>query len=65
MTTDQVLVQIRMDAKLKEEAAEVFDKMGIDIPTAVRMFLKLLSESSVFLLIRMYPMYRLHPNLKR
>ena len=40
MTTDQILVQIRMDAKLKEEAAEVFEKMGIDIPTAVRMFFK-------------------------
>lgn len=34
------LLQVRIDEKLKEEAAEVFDKLGIDISTAVRMFLK-------------------------
>lgn len=37
---DQVLVQIRVDRKLKEEAAELLDSIGLDIPTAVRMFLK-------------------------
>ena len=40
MTTEQSLIQIRVDAHLKEQASEVFDKIGIDIPTAVRMFLK-------------------------
>lgn len=34
------VLQIRMDEDLKNEAAELFDKMGIDIPTAIRMFLK-------------------------
>ena len=40
MTTEQSLIQIRVDAHLKEHASEAFDKIGIDIPTAVRMFLK-------------------------
>ena len=40
ITTEQSLIQIRVDAHLKEQASEVFDKIGIDIPTAVRMFLK-------------------------
>ena len=40
MSTEQSLIQIRVDAQLKEQASDVFDKIGIDIPTAVRMFLK-------------------------
>jgi DNA-damage-inducible protein J len=34
------LLQVRIDDSLKEEAAKVFDNLGIDTSTAVRMFLK-------------------------
>lgn len=38
--TEQTMLQVRIDNKLKEEAAAVFEQIGIDIPTAVRMFFK-------------------------
>lgn len=34
------LVQIRVEDELKTEAAQIYEKLGIDLPTAVRMFLK-------------------------
>ncbi len=34
------LLQVRVDDSIKEEAAQVFDRLGIDTSTAVRMFLK-------------------------
>ena len=34
------LVQIRIDDELKQAAVEIFDQLGIDLSTAVRMFLK-------------------------
>ena len=34
------LLQVRVDDSLKDEAAKVFDNLGIDTSTAVRMFLK-------------------------
>lgn len=34
------VMQIRIDEQLRNEAAEVYERLGIDIPTAVRMFLK-------------------------
>lgn len=34
------LLQVRIDDSLKNEAAQVFDRLGIDTSTAVRMFLK-------------------------
>ncbi len=34
------LLQVRVEDSLKEEAAQVFDRLGIDTSTAVRMFLK-------------------------
>ena len=34
------LLQIRIDDELKVEAAQIFEQLGIDIPTAVRIFLK-------------------------
>ncbi|MCR5599936.1 MAG: type II toxin-antitoxin system RelB/DinJ family antitoxin [Ruminococcus sp.] len=37
---DQTIIQVRVDQELKEQAAEIFDSLGIDIPTAVRMFFK-------------------------
>ena len=38
MTTS--LLQIRVDNSLKDKAAQVFKNLGIDISTAVRIFLK-------------------------
>lgn len=34
------LLQVRIDDKLKNEASHVFENLGIDTSTAVRMFLK-------------------------
>lgn len=34
------LLQVRVDDSLKEEAARVFENLGIDTSTAIRMFLK-------------------------
>ena len=33
-------LQIRIDDHLKEQAIALFDRLGLDLPTAVRMFLK-------------------------
>lgn len=37
---EQTLIQIRVDTQLKDEVSDVFEKIGIDIPTAVRMYFK-------------------------
>ncbi|MBQ7916652.1 MAG: type II toxin-antitoxin system RelB/DinJ family antitoxin [Firmicutes bacterium] len=34
------LVQVRVDDELKNAATEIYETLGIDLPTAVRMFLK-------------------------
>ena len=34
------IVQIRMDNELREAATEIFEALGLDLPTAVRIFLK-------------------------
>jgi DNA-damage-inducible protein J len=34
------LLQVRVDDTLKDDAAQVFEQLGIDTSTAVRMFLK-------------------------
>ena len=34
------LIQIRLDEDLKEEATALYEALGIDLPTAVRMFIK-------------------------
>ncbi len=34
------LVQVRVDKKLKEEVAEIYESFGIDLPTAIRIFFK-------------------------
>lgn len=34
------VMQIRVDEQLRNDAAEIYEKLGIDLPTAVRMFLK-------------------------
>ncbi len=32
--------QMRLDDELKGEAAAIFEKLGLDLPTAIRMFLR-------------------------
>lgn len=34
------LVQIRVDKDLKNEATSIFEQIGLDLPTAFRIFLK-------------------------
>ena len=34
------VMQVRVDKELKEKAAAICDNLGIDLPTAIRMFLK-------------------------
>ena len=34
------LVQIRVDSTLKEQASKLYEDLGIDLSTAIRMFLK-------------------------
>lgn len=33
-------LQIRIEDSLKEQAIDLFDRLGLDLPTAVRMFLR-------------------------
>ena len=37
--SEQVLVQFRVDRKLKQEVADIYEELGMDLPTAFRMFL--------------------------
>ena len=34
------LLQVRVDSELKNQAASIYDALGIDISTAIRIFLK-------------------------
>ena len=34
------VIQIRVDEQLRNDAVELYDRLGIDLPTAVRMFMK-------------------------
>lgn len=36
--SEQVLVQSRMDKDLKQEVAEIYESLGMDLPTAIRVF---------------------------
>ncbi len=36
---EQVLIQFRADKKLKQEVTEIYESLGMDLPTALRMFL--------------------------
>lgn len=36
----QILVQVRVDRDLKEQTASIYDAIGLDLPTAIRMFFK-------------------------
>jgi DNA-damage-inducible protein J len=35
---EQALVQARVDKELKQEVAEIYEALGMDLPTAIRMF---------------------------
>ena len=37
--SDQILIQFRADKKLKQEVTEIYEAMGMDLPTALRMFM--------------------------
>ena len=36
---EQTLIQVRVDKALKEEGSEIYEMPGLDLPTAIRMFL--------------------------
>ena len=36
----QTLVQVRIDRELKEQTASIYAAIGMDLPTAIRMFFK-------------------------
>lgn len=36
---EQVLIQFRADKELKQEVMEIYEALGMDLPTALRMFL--------------------------
>lgn len=36
---EQTLIQFRADKALKQEVAEIYEKLGMDLPTAFRMFM--------------------------
>ena len=36
---EQVLIQFRADKALKQEVAEIYETLGMDLPTALRMFM--------------------------
>ena len=38
--SEQVLIQFRADKELKQEVAGIYEELGMDLPTAIRMFLK-------------------------
>lgn len=36
----QALLQVRIDRDLKEQTASIYDAIGMDLPTAIRLFFK-------------------------
>lgn len=40
VSMNQILVQVRVDRDLKEQVASIYDAIGMDLPTAMRMFFK-------------------------
>lgn len=36
---EQVLIQFRADKDLKQEVTEIYESLGMDLPTALRMFM--------------------------
>ena len=39
MANNQVLVQFRVDGELKNEVSEIYNALGMELPTAFRMFM--------------------------
>ena len=39
MAKNQTLVQFRVDSDLKNEVSEIYSALGMDLPTAFRMFM--------------------------
>lgn len=37
---EQVLIQFRADKTLKQDVADIYEQLGMDLPTAFRMFMK-------------------------
>ena len=37
---EQVLIQFRADKSLKRDVADIYEQLGMDLPTAFRMFMK-------------------------
>ena len=37
--SDQVIIQFRVSKELKEEVAEIYNALGMDMSTALRMFM--------------------------
>ncbi len=37
---EQTFIQVRIDSKLKQEATDILNDMGMDLPNAIRMFMK-------------------------
>ena len=37
--SEQVLIQFRADKALKQDVAEIYEQLGMDLPTAFRMFM--------------------------
>ena len=38
--TEQAFIQVRIDSDLKKEATDILDELGMDMPNAIRMFIK-------------------------
>lgn len=36
---EQVLIQFRVDKSLKQDVADIYNQLGLDLPTAFRMFM--------------------------
>ena len=36
---EQVLIQFRADKELKQEVADIYEQLGMDLPTEFRMFM--------------------------
>lgn len=45
------LVQIRVDEQLKEEVTNIYEELGMDLPTAIRIFWNALYKKEAFPLV--------------
>jgi addiction module RelB/DinJ family antitoxin len=48
--TGQTFIQVRIDSRLKKEATDILNELGMDMPNAIRMFLRRIFLSGAFLL---------------